>query len=322
MAKLAVMIEGQEGLTWERWFRLIEATESLGFDSLWRSDHLFSVMGQYQRDSLALWPSLTVVATQSQRIEFGPLVCPVTFRDPVELAREATALDLLSGGRFVLGVGAGWNEAEHAAFGYPLPPVRERMDRLEEAIKVIKLLWTGEPVDFDGTYYHLRGAQAHPTPTRPGGVPLLIGGSGARRLLRLVALYADEWNVTSMRLEQYGDRVRALEEHCAAVGRDPKEIRRSWMLGHLIGRDRDDLLERAARLQRILPSLQGIPVEAVPDRARERGWLVGTPQEIVEQLRARIAYGVDRFMLQTHDQEDIGALELFAREVMPAIAEA
>src|SRR5207237_2639281 len=153
------MLEGQEGLTWERWFRIADRVEALGLDSLWRSDHFVSLMGHPERPALEAWVSLTALAARTKRIRFGPLVSPITFRHPALLARMAAAVDGLSDGRLVLGVGAGWNEAEHAAYGITLPPLKERFDRLEEGIAVIKAIWTGGPVALDGRYYPLRAAR-------------------------------------------------------------------------------------------------------------------------------------------------------------------
>ncbi len=319
--KFGIMIEAQENVTWERWLQLIDLCETLGFESLWRSDHLTSVMGIAERETLALWPSLTAVALRSTRLVFGQLVSPVTFRHPVELAQNAAALDRLSSGRYRLGLGAGWNEREHRAFGFSLPAVSERMDRLEEAITVIKLLWTGEPVSFSGRFYRLEEAQMRPTPLRPEGVPLVIGGGGEKRLLRIAAKYASDWNAVSLQPDGYAAKRAALERHCAELGRDPREIERSWMVGHLIGRDERELRERAARLQRILVSLNGLSPDEVVARLRERGWLVGTPAEVIEQVRARAALGVDRLMLQTFDLEDLETLGLIATQVIPAFAD-
>lgn len=319
MARLGIMLEGQEGITWERWNRHIDLAESAGFDSLWRSDHLFSLTGPSDRATLALWPSLAVAAARSSRIELGQLVSPTTFRHPVHLAQDATALDHLAGGRFLLGVGAGWNEPEHQAFGFELPPLKARMDRFEEALEVITRLWTGEKVSFDGEYYQLRDAQMRPTPTRPGRVPLVIGGSGERRVLRLVAQYADEWNVVSVDKETYKRKVEVLERHCAAVGRDPATIRRSWMKGHLIGRDSAELRTQVQALQRVNLSLADLSPDEVISRQRERGWLVGSPDEIIEEIKAREALGVERFMLQTLNTENTDALELFAAAVLPHV---
>jgi F420-dependent oxidoreductase-like protein len=316
------MIEAQEGLTWERWRRINAAAERLGFGSVWRSDHLVSLMGSSERGTPALWPSLTVTALETSTVEFGPLVCPTSFREPVHLAKEAVALDELSGGRFWLGMGAGWNEREHQMFGFPLLTLKERFDRFEEGLEVVKLLWSGETVNFDGQYYQLRNAQMRPTPSRPGGVPLMIGGGGEKRTLRLVARYADEWNVTSMPVDEYPAKVEVLRRHCREVGRDFDSIQRSWMVGHIIGRDESELLERAGRFRQINAGLRDASPQEILDRMRGRAWLVGTPDEIVEDLKRRAAMGIDRVMLQTHDQEDIAALELFASDVMPQIADA
>jgi F420-dependent oxidoreductase-like protein len=318
--KFGVMIEGQEDVTWERWFQVIDLCETLGFESLWRSDHLASVIGVAERETLALWPSLTAVGLRSTRLVFGQLVSPITFRHPVELAQNAVALDRLFGGRYRLGLGAGWYQREHEAFGFPLPTVHERMDRLEEAITVVKRLWTGEPVTFAGQFYQLREARLRPTPLRPEGVPLVVGGGGEKRLLRIAAAHASDWNAVSVLPATYPAKVAALERHCAEIGRDPREIERSWMVGHLVGRDEVELRERAARLQRVLVSLQGLsPTETVA-RLRERGWLVGTPPEILDQVRERAALGVDRLMLQTFDLDDLEPLGLIATQVMPAFA--
>lgn len=319
MVRLGVMIEAQEGLTWERWARIIDTAEQNNFDSLWRSDHLFSVMGVSDRDQLALWPSMTLIAARDSTLEFGALVSPTTFRNPVMLAKDSVALDNLSGGRFWLGVGAGWNEREHAAFGFPLPPLKQRMDRLEEAIEVIKLLWSGDKVSYAGEQFQLNDAQMRPVPTRPSGVPMLIGGSGERRTLRMVARFANEWNATASNLEDYRHKVEVLERHCQEIGRDSSEIKRSLMLGHIIGANDSELHQRATNLQRLMPSFQGLSIAEILERTRERGWLVGTPDVIVEDIIALSQAGVSRIMLQTHDQEDLAALELFASAVIPRI---
>ncbi len=316
MVRLGITIEGQEGLDWERWHRITDATEELGFDSLWRSDHLFSVMGEPTRETLALWPSLTAVALRTRRIEFGPLVSPTTFRHPVHLAYDAVALDRLSGGRFRLGVGAGWNEAEHHAFGFSL---HGRMDRFAEALQVLTLLWSGDAVSFRGAHFHLAAARASLTPLHGARVPLVLGGGGARRTLRLVAEYADEWNMTSTTREVYAAKVAALEGHCRAVGRDPTTIARSLMTAYLIGRDRGELRARAARLRQILPDLRELSDDGVIARARQRGWLVGGVDELVEQIRERGAWGIDRIMLLTFDMDDLAALGLIASAVLPHV---
>lgn len=318
MLKLGVMIEGQEGLNWERWRRIVEAADRLGYDSVWRSDHLFSVMGRHERETVALIPSLTAVPIWSDRLTFGQLVSPVSFRNPVHLAYDAVALDRLSNGRHVFGIGAGWNVVEHRAFGFQLLPLKERFDRFEEAIRLIKLLWTGEPVSFDGEYFQLDDARAALTPSRPSGVPLLIGGGGERRTLRMVAEHADEWNMTPMPPEEYQRKAEILREHCRAVGRDPDTIRHSIMLTHLMGRDEHELRERARRLIEIT-GRQGT-VDDVLANMRAGGRLVGTPDEVVAQMRDWEARGIKCIMLQTLDMDDIAVLELIASEIMPHVS--
>jgi F420-dependent oxidoreductase-like protein len=317
--RIGIMIEAQEGLTWERWFRLADRVEAVGLDSLWRSDHLFSLMARPERASLEAWTSLTALAERTRRIEFGPLVSPMTFRHPALLARMATAVDLLAKGRLVLGVGAGWNEEEHAAFGIALPPLRERMDRLEEGIEVIRALWTGGPVSRDGRYYPLSNATALPRPARQPGPPILVGGDGELRLLRIVAQHADEWNSHARGLDVYRAKRARLEEHCRAVGRDPDAIRRSWMTGVLIARDPDGVTERGRWLRQFLPSLAGVPENGVAHELRERSWLVGLPEDVAVGLREWSALGISRVMLQYFDQDDMEGLALLA-EVARSLA--
>src|SRR5438067_5837133 len=180
MAQLGIMIEGQEGLSWERWRHLCSDVEALGFASLRRSDHLVSLMGDDSRDCIDCWTSLTMAAQWTKTIEFGPMVSPMTFYRPAVLARKAAAVDQLSGGRLIFGVGAGWNEHEHQRYGIPFLTVKERMDLLESGVEIIKDTWS----------------KSVPRPVREGKIPILMGGVGEKRHLPLVARDADEWNYT------------------------------------------------------------------------------------------------------------------------------
>lgn len=319
MAQFGIMIEAQEDLTWDRWRALIDAADRLGFTWLRRSDHLWSVMGEYERDSLAVWPSLTMVPLQSERLRFGQMVSPITWHEPAELARNAAALDQLSGGRFELGIGAGWNVDEHRAFGIRFPSTRERLDRMEEALQVIRLLHTGERVSFSGRYYQLDNVICHPTPVRDGRLPIVLGGKGVQRSLRIIAAHADEWNVTLLPIEDYVPLRDIFARYCREAGRDPETILHTLMIAHLVGRDEAELRERAARMQQIIPSLRETPLDQVPDALLERGWLVGTPDEVVARIREWQAVGMQGFLLQTLDIDDIAALELIASEVLPQV---
>ncbi len=312
------MIEGQEGLNWDRWRRIIRTTEDLGYESLFRSDHFFSLSGPHNRDALETFISFVLVAEESSRLRFGPLVASMTFRHPSLVARMAAQIDQLSGGRFILGLGAGWNVPEHEAFGIDFPPVRERMDRLDEGIRVIRALWGDAPATFEGRYYRLRDAECYPKPAQ-SPAPILVGGSGEKRTLRIVAEHADEWNAVGQTLEGYRHKDEVLRQHCEAVGRDPSTIRRSMMAGFIVGRDASEQRAHLAKIAEALPLLgRGDPDETIAGM-RTRGWLVGTPSEVVEEIGLRAEAGVQRIMLQHHAQADEGVLELIASEVLPQV---
>lgn len=303
MAKMGIMIEGQEGLTWERWKRICHDVEELGFTSLRRSDHFFSVMGVVDRECIECWISLALAAEWTKRIEFGPMVSPMTFRPPALLARMATAVDILSGGRLILGVGAGWYEREHVEFGIPFPSLKGRMDLFEEGVKIIRETW----------------AKSNPKPARNGSIPMLMGGRGEKRALPMIAREAAEWNLSHMDPDEYLQKRKVLEDSCRAIGRDPSSIKHSVMANFIIGRDRDDLRERAAKMRDFLPSLNGLDIDEAMSAVGKRG-LVGTPEEIAEQIRKHAALGVELFMLQHFLLDDADALKLLASDVMPAVA--
>jgi F420-dependent oxidoreductase-like protein len=318
--RAGIMIEGQEGLTWQRWRRIAETVEALGFESLWRSDHLFSLYDVPTRPGLDTWSSLTTLATMTRRLRFGPLVCPITFRHPAVLAREAAAVDELSGGRLELGMGAGWHDREHQAFGIPYPRVGERIRRLDEGIQVIRALWSGGPAHFEGRFYRLDGAVGWPKPVQRPRIPLVVGGKGPR-VLEVVAKHADEWNCGGSRPPaDVRARTEMLDAACRRVGRDPGEIRRSWMGAFLIG-DTGAVLERRARkIQEYVPPRAATPAAKLPAVLQSEGWLVGSAEEIVGQARALAAEGIDRLMLQFYDQEDLDALHMLAEQVVPRLA--
>jgi len=312
--RVGIMIEGQEGLTWDRWFRLGQAAEELGYESLCRSDHLTGLSGQSRRPSLETWTSLTALATRTRRIRFGPLVSPLTFYHPALLAKMAAAVDELSGGRFDLGIGAGWNEYEHAMFGLPFASLKERLDRLECGARLIRSLGAGQPVTLEQKYYPLRKAESHPLPPH-GRLRFVVGGRGERRTLRIVAEFADEWNVTRVDVDGFRHRRQVLAEHCRAFGRDPETITRSLMVPLAVGCDSADVAQRIVAARAIFPAM---PED---ERAwRAAGFLAGSPETIVADLTRWAEAGIERVLLQMLDQEDIAALELFARTVMPSLA--
>jgi F420-dependent oxidoreductase-like protein len=302
MIELAIMIEGQDGLNWPRWQRLVTAVEDLGFVGLYRSDH-YTNASPPDKDSLELWVSLTWLAANTRRIEFGPLVSPVSFRQPTMTARMATAVDDLSHGRLTLGLGAGWQEREHTHFGWDLLDVPERFARFEEGLEIIShLLNRAEPLDFAGDYYRLHEAVLLPRPQRPGGPPILIGGNGPKRTLPLTAKYAQEWNAVYIAPAEFAAKSRLLDELLTANGRAPADVRRSLMTRVEIG-------DEAALMRKKTSTLS-------LDELRAKGLVLGTPGEIVEQLGTLAEAGVQRVMLQWLDQDNLDDLEVLARDVM------
>jgi alkanesulfonate monooxygenase SsuD/methylene tetrahydromethanopterin reductase-like flavin-dependent oxidoreductase (luciferase family) len=302
MTQIGIMLEGQEGLNWDRWRRICTDADTLGFASLRRSDHLISLMGAPDRDCVECWTSLGLAAEWTRRIEIGPMVSPMTFRLPGMLAKQAAAVDALSGGRLILGVGAGWNANEHEVLHIPFLTKKERFDRLEAGIDTMREIWP----------------KTNPKPARDP-IPLLIGGEGVRRTLPLAARVASEWNISRLDADAFTSLSAVLDDECRAIGRDPSTVRRSVMTTYIVGRDRSDLRERAVALSQVLTRLQGESPDQVLQTMRSRA-LVGTPEEIAEQMREHARLGVDLFMLQHFVLDDSDALGLLAAEVIPAVA--
>ncbi|NJD60404.1 MAG: LLM class F420-dependent oxidoreductase [Anaerolineales bacterium] len=311
MIEIAIMIEGQNGLNWERWQRIAATVEACGYAGLYRSDH-FTNASPPDLDSLECWTSLTWLASHTQRIEFGPLVSPLSFRHPAFLARMATAVDDLSGGRLSFGVGAGWQAREHANFGWDLLDKPRRFNRFEEGLEVIsRLLKSDQPVDFSGNYYHLQEAILLPRPKRLGGPPILVGGSGEKRTLPLTAKFANEWNAPFTTAVEFKRLNFLLDKLLLAQGRSVTDVRRSLTVGCVFGSDFSEV-ERKVNIrthgQRTVSDL------------RERGLVVGTPGEIVEQCRKLQEAGVQRLMLQWLDLEDTAGLKAMADGILGALS--
>lgn len=318
MVDISIMIEGQDGLTWPRWKRLASEVEALGFAGLFRSDH-FTNAAPPDKDSLEMIVAETYLASHTQRIHFGPMVAPLSFREPTLLARQAAAIDDLSGGRFILGLGAGWQEREHTLFGHALGDVATRMARLEEGIEVVtRLLRSDEPVTFEGKYFQLRGATLLPRPQRPGGPRILIGGNGPKRTLPLVARYADVWNGTFQTPAEYRGLNARLDTLLQKAGRQPGDVRRTMMTGMFFSKDRASLERRVKEFQE-RPELANLTFEEALQALQER-MLIGTPDQLVGQAKAYAAAGVEELMLQWFDMDDIEGLKDFAASVLPQLA--
>jgi F420-dependent oxidoreductase-like protein len=312
MIEVAIMIEGQNGLNWERWQRIASAVEACGYTGLYRSDH-FTNANPPDLDSLDCWVSLTWLASHTQRIEFGPLVSPISFRHPTQIARMAAAVDDLSGGRLTLGIGAGWQEREHTNYGFDLLPIKDRFNRLEEGLEVInQLLKSDQPVEFSGQYFNISEGILLPRPSRQGGPPILIGGNGKNRTLPLVARFAQEWNALYIPPDEFSSLNAQLDEYIIQAGRRPQDVRRSLMAGCEFGLDQKEVeanVNRRTKGQR------------TPTELRQRGLIVGTADEIVDQCRELARRGVQRIMLQWLDLDDIAGLEAMANGILDKLSD-
>ena len=302
MPEVAIMIEGQDGLNWERWRRIARTVEDSGYAGLYRSDHFTNPTGPVL-DALELWASLTWLAENTERIEFGPLVSPVSFRHPVITAWTASAVDSLAGGRLQLGVGAGWQDREHEAHGFELLETGPRFARYEEGLEVItRLLRSEGPVSFDGEFYTLNDALLMPRSPRPGGPPIVIGGNGLRRTLPLAARYADEWNAALIGPERFAELNARLDELLEENGRPVGDVRRTLMARVIFGRSGSDVERK----------LGGESA----DELRSKGVIVGGASEVSESLARLGEAGVQRVMFQWLETDDVEGMEAMASAVL------
>ena len=305
MLEIAIMVEGQEGVGWDRWRRLARAVEELGYAGLYRSDHFPNKRTGAYQDALELWSSLTWLADNTERIEFGPLVSPFSFRHPVITAWQASAVDSLAGGRLRLGVGAGWQEWEHETFGFDLLNADRRFDRFEEGLEVVtRLLRSEKPVSFEGEFYRVNDALLVPRSPRPGGPAVVIGGNGSRRTLPLAARYADEWNAVFLTADEFSELDARLGELLREAGRAPERVRRTLMTRVVFGRTEADVDRK----------LDGVARDQL-----EPAVLAGTSGEIVERLGRLSEAGVQRVMLQWLEVDDVDGLEAMAHSVLPQL---
>ncbi len=318
MVAISISVEGMFGLTWPTWKQLVAHIEHLGFAGLYRSDH-FTVPGPAFPDALELIVSLTYAAEHTHQIPLGSLVAPLSVRDPIMLARQAAALDDLSGGRMILGVGAGWMEREHTMFGYPLGDVPTRLARLADGLEVIsRLLRSEQPVTYAGPFYHLQEAELRPRSQRSGGPALLVGGAGPRRTLPLVARYADIWSAQHLTPEGVRERSARLDALLREEGRSPTAVKRTLAAPVICGRSGTELEERVRGIARLLPPM---PLAALLDVLRTQfSGIVGTPEEVAAQIRAYGAAGIEELMVNWFTMDDSAGLQVLAEEVLPRVA--
>jgi alkanesulfonate monooxygenase SsuD/methylene tetrahydromethanopterin reductase-like flavin-dependent oxidoreductase (luciferase family) len=302
--KFSVRIH-QSGYSYESLRRIWTDADRLGFYSATLYD-LLNV------PTLECWTTLSALAAETERIRLTPLVLANPYRPPALLAKMSSTLDVISGGRFELGIGAGGGKDDHLASGYPFPPTPVRVEMLEEAVELIKKLWTEPEVDFQGRYYTLQGAANSPKPAQAPHPPVLIGGHGETYLLRAVARHADICNIGfEMSIAEHRAKLRVLEAHCQDAGRDPSEIEATHNTRVLIAENNPEFEKLAARhADSSNMSLRGY--KASLGRA-----VAGTPEQCAEQLQRHVDHGITYFFLLFPDPIPSESLELFAREVMP-----
>jgi F420-dependent oxidoreductase-like protein len=308
--KLRIFTEPQQGAAYDTLRRVALATEELGFDAFFRSDHYLTMgEGSGLPGPTDAWVTLAGLALQTSRIRLGTLVTAATFRLPGPLAVMVAQADQMSGGRIEFGLGAGWFEAEHTAYGIPFPPLGERFGRLEEQLAIITGLWgteVGETFTFEGKYYQLRDSPGLPKPAQRPRPPVLVGGAGARRTPRLAARYADEFNVPFHALSDSAAAFGRVREACEAAGRYPASMTYSVAQTVCCGKDESEFRRRADA------------IGMKPDEIREGG-LGGTPGEVAAKIAQFAEIGADRVYLQVLDLDDLAHLELLASDVLPQV---
>ncbi|MGB7342124.1 MAG: LLM class flavin-dependent oxidoreductase [Phototrophicaceae bacterium] len=302
MMQIGLMFEGQMGLNWDYWKQILEIADNTGFQSVFRSDHFTNPDGDIH-DALELWTSLTYAAATTKNIEFGPLVTPITFRHPAFIAQYAASVDVLSEGRLVLGMGTGWQDREHEAFGIYFPAISERYERLQDGLEIVTGLFAADkPISYEGKHFSLKDANIT---MKRKDTQILIGGNGRNKTLPLAAKYAVEWNAVYLNIEDFKERNTLLDGYLADEGRKPEAVKRSLMTRVLYGKDDAAL---AKRLESINSSV---------DELKARGIVVGTGSQVVDILGQWQEAGLQRIMLQWIELDELHDLEDLANDVLP-----
>ncbi|WP_345433333.1 LLM class F420-dependent oxidoreductase [Actinoallomurus vinaceus] len=307
---LRIFTEPQEGASYDTLLRVAKATEEYGFDAFFRSDHYVKIMGDSGLPGPSdAWITLAGLARETRRIRLGTLVTAGTFRLPGPLAISVANVDQMSGGRVELGLGTGWYEEEHTAYGIPFPSLAERFDRLEEQLRIVTGLWetpTGKTFSFEGRHYRLVDSPALPKPAQQPRPPVIIGGAGAKRTPQLAAHYADEYNVPFHQLEETGSAFERVRAACEQGGRSCQSMIFSAAQVVCCGRDEAELARRAGAIGRDVDDLR-------------QHALAGTPAELVDTIGRFREIGAERMYLQVLDLDDLDHLELIANEVLPQV---
>lgn len=297
-----------QNTTWQELRDTWKLIDSLDYDTAWVFDHFFAILSDPSGPCFEGWTSLAALAVETSRVEAGVLVTGNTYRHPAVLAKMAATLDHLSGGRLIMGIGAAWFELEHAAHGIPFDTTAGRIRRLDEAAEIIKRLWSEKQVTFEGRYYQLKDAWCEPKPLRQPSPPIMMGGSGEKLMLRVVARHADQWN-TFGSPDVFRHKIEVLREHCAAVGRNFDEIEISWAGAMLVtdsGEEKDELLRRWAAVFGVTPEQYAL------------GALVGSASEVRDSISRFIDVGVTHFIGIANPPFKQDSVRKFAEEVIPA----
>jgi F420-dependent oxidoreductase-like protein len=313
--RVALMIEGQEGVTWDDWVRLARLAEDTGFEGLFRSDHYTAII-RPDADALDAWATLAGLAAVTSRLRLGTMVSPATFRHPSVLARMAVTVDHISGGRVEVGMGSGWYEREHLAHGFPFLDGKQRFELFAEQVEVVVRSWSGERFEHDGPAYTLRDQLALPRPVQQPHPPLVLGGTVKPRFAALAARYATEVNTLGAPDEELRARKEALDRACAEAGRDPATLGYSVMTACFLGESDADVEARVGRFLAIRGE-GGDPAELMRER-RDR-WLVGTVDEVAERIEGLRALGVSRVLLQHLNHDDDGMLALAGERLLTVL---
>ena len=313
--RFALMIEAQQGLSYAEQLDLARLAERLGFEAFFRSDHYSAFPGPDGQPTTDAWTVLAGIARETRTIRLGALVSPVTFRHPGSFAKVVTTADEMSGGRVEVGVGAGWNELEHSRLGLDFPEIALRADLMEDQLAILHGLWE-EPDgwSYEGRQVQVRDASFVPKPVQKPHPPILVGGEGSPRSLRLAARYADEYNMSSAGPDTCGPVFSRLADECRKIGRDPATIHRSVMAGLLLGADEAEF-QRRVEAQIAMVGADGSDAASWLEVRRPR-WIAGTPDEARAMVERFAAAGVERIMLQDMLPRDHAMIELAARELI------
>ena len=317
LTDLRVMTEPQEGGTYDELLHLARRAETIGYGGFFRSDHYHPMNVPLESDATDAWATLAGLARETSTLRIGVLVSPMTFRYPSEFAKIVSTVDQMSGGRLEVGMGAGWFEKEHAAYGLPFPGPAERMDRLEDSLEICTRLWADGAASYEGRQFSVKNAPGHPKPAQRPRPPIIVGGGGPKRTPRLAAQYAAEYNSFGAKLDVFAERRQRVVDACVKQGRDPDTLVYSSMCPTIVGKDEADLRRRSqARLDF---QDQKDDVGEWIRSMQDGGCLVGTLQDVAARMQAVADKGCQRFYLQLVPFDDDGMLELIADELVPLL---